>query len=468
MQHNPETNPTVSLKCKSPIPPASDFASKKGSEVGGKKKRINIYIDVEREQQGGQRHGRLGLGLPGRGSARRSPRRRRRGGGAPQGAATSCPGEPSPATASSSSSLPSLLLRPFRDWKKLKSSSPPSPPLLRRRAAGERPEPCQSRPMAARPAPPAAPPLRVLRREGTRRPRSGCGPGGPGGGFTPSGEEMLLRPRLHRQRASFLPGVCVRACVRACAERRRGEGCLPPSRSRRFLPASLPRSHAAAAAELAAAQHGGRGGRGAAAERRRSAGSRARAPPLLMGLRGGGMRGGGCWSGECRDTGGPRQREEGREEAPVARVGRSSARGSAAAEGSAASARFPGRCGPGSTGIAAVLTAHRRGPGRSCSSGASPRWKMAVVGVQGDEWPLLRSGRCGIALGLKYHQHIDSQVKLTLPQKARETGERWPGGHVPCSHGLLGRGRIWCFLKTHKFPNLLELRGRKQLRHVYS
>lgn len=288
------------------------------------------------------------------------------------------------------------------------------------------------------------------------------------------------RRRLHSQRRGdappasppqakgILPSRRVCACVRACAERRRGEGCLPPSRSRRFLPASLPRSHAAAAAELAAAQHGGRGGRGAAAERRRSAGSRARAPPLLMGLRGGGMRGGGCWSGECRDTGGPRQREEGREEAPVARVGRSSARGSAAAEGSAASARFPGRCGPGSTGIAAVLTAHRRGPGRSCSSGASPRWKMAVVGVQGDEWPLLRSGRWGIALGLKYHQHIDSQVKLTLPQKARETGERWPGGHVPCSHGLLGRGRIWCFLKTHKFPNLLELRGRKQLRHVYS
>lgn len=229
MQHNPETNPTVSLKCKSPIPPASDFASKKGSEVGEekKKKRINIYIDVEREQQGGQRHGRLGLGLPGRGSARRSPRRRRRGGGAPQGAATSCPGEPSPATASSSS-LPSLLLRPFRDWKKLKSSSPPSPPLLRRRAAGERPEPCQSRPMAARPAPPAAPPLRVLRREGTRRPRSGCGPGGPGGGFTPSGEEMLLRPRLHRQRASFLPGVCVRACVRAPSGGAGRAASLPP------------------------------------------------------------------------------------------------------------------------------------------------------------------------------------------------------------------------------------------------
>lgn len=266
MQHNPETNPTVSLKCKSPIPPASDFASKKGSEVGGKKKKNKyIYIDVEREQQGGQRHGRLGLGLPGRGSARRSPRRRRRGGGAPQGAATSCPGEPSPATASSSS-LPSLLLRPFRDWKKLKSSSPPSPPLLRRRAAGERPEPCQSRPMAARPAPPAAPPLRVLRREGTRRPRSGCGPGGPGGGFTPSGEEMLLRPRLHRQRASFLPGVCVRACVRRAAAR----GGLPPS---------LPFSSLSPCLPPAVTRSSRRRARSCPTWRPRREGSRRRAPP---------------------------------------------------------------------------------------------------------------------------------------------------------------------------------------------
>lgn len=73
----------------------------------------------------------------------------------PQGAATSCPGQPFP---SSSFSLPSLLLRLFSDSKKLKSSlSPPSPPLRQGAAGGtrapthrqKRSEPCQILPMAA-------------------------------------------------------------------------------------------------------------------------------------------------------------------------------------------------------------------------------------------------------------------------------------------------------------------------------
>lgn len=102
----------------------------------------------------------------------------------------------------------------------------------------------------------------------------------------------------------------------------------------------------------------------------------------------------------------------------------SCARGSAGAEGGAArlgSLGSAGRAPPGPP------------PGRPCSSGASPRCKMAVSGV----WSLLRSRKCGIALGLKYHLRNGSQIKLSL-----ETEKRWPGGHVPRSHGSLGRGRV--------------------------
>lgn len=134
---------------------------------------LRIYIS-ERQQKGGRTPaGRQGgmrgraappppAASPGPGSASAATA----GWGAappPQGAATSCPGQPFPS--SSFSSLPSLLLRLFSDSKKLKSSlSPPSPPLRQGAAGGtrapthrhKRSEPCQILPMAAAAAAAAA------------------------------------------------------------------------------------------------------------------------------------------------------------------------------------------------------------------------------------------------------------------------------------------------------------------------
>lgn len=227
--------------------------------------------------------------------------RARRGGGAqvppaapPQGAATSCPGQPFP---SSSSSLPSLLLRLFSDSKKLKSSSSPlSPPLRQgaaggtrapthrhgRGAAGKRSEPCQILPMAAAAAPSSS--------------FSGCASGkAPASPLRPhaAGREAPAAASLPAARCSpgFAPpgkghpaavpvwGVC------ACAGRRGGVTAEPslPSASAPSstppLPPSLPpsRGHtqqppppSSQQPNMAAAAGG------AATERRRSAGSRAR------------------------------------------------------------------------------------------------------------------------------------------------------------------------------------------------
>lgn len=181
MQHDPERSPTASLERSSllRLAPALRFPER----MGRNRRAVFIYLYIGKEEESrahtGKESGREGAAQPHR--PRRLPRprprlggqrlrghRARRGGGAqvpsaapPQGAATSCPGQPFP---SSSSSLPSLLLRLFSDSKKLKSSSSPPPPPLRqgaaggtlapthrhrRGAAGKRSEPCQILPMAA-------------------------------------------------------------------------------------------------------------------------------------------------------------------------------------------------------------------------------------------------------------------------------------------------------------------------------
>lgn len=167
MQRDPARSPAAAPRANSP----SGSASQDGWE-GKKQMYLRIYIS-ERQQKGGRTPaGRQGgmrgraappppAASPGPGSASAATA----GWGAappPQGAATSCPGQPFP---SSSSSLPSLLLRLFSDSKKLKSSlSPPSPPLRQGAAGGtrapthrhKRSEPCQILPMAAAAAAAAA------------------------------------------------------------------------------------------------------------------------------------------------------------------------------------------------------------------------------------------------------------------------------------------------------------------------